>query len=126
MFLCANAIRLCGRPRPGEAASIVREATSTPVTSARSTLTLHSFAASWRIGAGDLGGRQDRRRHLREQRLKYVVVAAVDQHDLSIGVAQCVRRCHPGKAAADDNGALGLSAGVSTMAVASHVAAERE
>ena len=52
---------------------------------------------------GDLGGREDRRRHLVEQRLKYVVVAAVDQDDLGIGVPQRVRRREPGKAAADND-----------------------
>ena len=59
---------------------------------------------------GNLGGREDRRRHLVEERLKYVVVAAVDQHDLGIGVPQRVRRRDPGKAAADDDDALALSA----------------
>jgi hypothetical protein len=39
-----------------------------------------------------------------------VVVAAVDQDDLGIGVPQRVRRCDPGKAAADDNDTLALSA----------------
>jgi hypothetical protein len=35
-----------------------------------------------------LAGREDRRRHhLIEQRLKYVVVAAVDQYDLGIGAS---------------------------------------
>jgi hypothetical protein len=52
---------------------------------------------------GDFGGSEDRRRHLIEQRLKYVVVAAVDQDDLSIGVPQRVRRRKPGKAAANDH-----------------------
>src|SRR5580704_9014168 len=40
----------------GAAASIVREATSTPVTSARSTLTFRCFASSWRIGAAISAG----------------------------------------------------------------------
>ena len=56
----------------------------------------------------DLGGREDRRRHLVEQRLKYVVIAPVDQHDLGIGVPQRVRRRKPGKAAADDHDTLAL------------------
>jgi hypothetical protein len=34
----------------------------------------------------DFGGREDRRRDLIEQRLKYMMVAAVDQDDLSIGI----------------------------------------
>ena len=55
---------------------------------------------------GDLGGREDRRRHLVQQRLKYVVVAPVDQDHLGIGVPQRVRRREPGKAAADDHDAL--------------------
>jgi len=54
----------------------------------------------------DLGGREDGRRHLIEQRLKYVVVAAVDQYDLSIGVPQRVRRGDPSKAATNDHDAL--------------------
>src|SRR6516164_6366562 len=37
----------------------------------------------------DLGRREDRCGHLIEQRLKYVVVAAVNQYDLGIGVPQC-------------------------------------
>jgi hypothetical protein len=55
-------------------------------------------------------GREDRRGHLIEQRLKYVVVAAIDQYDFRIGVPQRVRRCDPSKASADDNNALALSA----------------
>jgi hypothetical protein len=54
----------------------------------------------------DLGGREDRRRHLIEQWLKYVVVAAVNQDDLGIGVPQRVRRRDPGKATVDDHDAL--------------------
>src|SRR6516164_2345455 len=59
-------------------------------------------------GRGDLGGREDRRRHLIEQRLKYVVVAAVDQYDLGIGVPQPARRRESCKAAADDHDTLAL------------------
>jgi hypothetical protein len=40
-----------------------------------------------------------------------VVVAAVDQDDIGIGVPQRVRRRDPGKAAADDDDTLALSAG---------------
>ena len=58
----------------------------------------------------DLGGREDRRRHLIEQWLKYVVVAAVDQHDLGISVPQLARRREPGKASADDHDTLPRSA----------------
>ena len=43
----------------------------------------HLELTDWRR---DLGGREDRRRHLIEQRLKNVVIAAVDQNDLGIGV----------------------------------------
>src|SRR5262249_25184720 len=59
----------------------------------------------WR---SDLGGGEDHRRPLIEQRLKDVVVAAVNQYDLGIGVPQRVRRCDPGKAAADDDDALAV------------------
>jgi hypothetical protein len=38
-----------------------------------------------------------------QQRLKYVVIAAVDQDDLGIGVPQRVRRRESGKTAADDH-----------------------
>jgi hypothetical protein len=55
---------------------------------------------------GDVRRREDRRRHLIEQRLKYVVVAAVDQEDLGIGMPQRMRRRDPGEAAADDDDAL--------------------
>jgi hypothetical protein len=37
-----------------------------------------------------------------------VVVAAVDQHDLGVGAPQRMRRCDPGKAAADDHDTLAL------------------
>ena len=50
-----------------------------------------------------ISARYERRRHLIEQRLKYVMVAAVDQDDLRIGVPQRARRREPGKAAADDH-----------------------
>jgi hypothetical protein len=60
----------------------------------------HLELTDWR---SDLGGREDRRRHLVEQRLKYVVVAPVDQDDLGFRVPQGVRRRKPGKAAADDH-----------------------
>src|SRR5262249_42534377 len=39
----------------------------------------------------DLGRREDRRGHLIEQRLKYVVGTPVDQYDLDVGVPQCSR-----------------------------------
>src|SRR5262249_58313347 len=54
----------------------------------------------------DLGGREDRRRHLIEQRLKYVMVAAGHQDDLDIGVPECARGRDFGQAAAADYGAL--------------------
>jgi hypothetical protein len=58
---------------------------------------------------GDLGRGEDHCRHLVQQRLKYVVVAAVDQDDLGIGMPQRMRRRDPGKAAAHDHHALALS-----------------
>ena len=57
---------------------------------------------------GDVSGREDRRRHLIQQRLKYVVIAAIDQDDLGIGVPQRVRRRESGKTAADDHDTLAL------------------
>src|SRR5580704_7321758 len=57
----------------------------------------------------DLSGREDGRRHLIEQRLKYVVVAAVYQDDLGIGVPQRVRRGDSAKAAANDDHTLLLA-----------------
>ena len=60
---------------------------------------------------GDLSRREHRRRHLVEQRLKYVVVAAVDQDDIDISVAKRACRCESGKASADDDDALSLSVG---------------
>src|SRR5262249_6633827 len=57
---------------------------------------------------GDLGGREDGGCHLIEQRLKNVVVAAIDQDDLDIGAPQRVCGGDPGKAATDDKNALAL------------------
>jgi hypothetical protein len=51
---------------------------------------------------------KDRRRHLVQQRLKHVVVAAVDQQDGGIGMPQGVRRRDPGKAADGDYDAVTL------------------
>jgi hypothetical protein len=59
-------------------------------------------------GCGDVSRREDRRRHLIQQRLKYVVIAAVDQDDFGIGLPQRVRRCESGKSAADDHHTLSL------------------
>src|SRR5262249_48482121 len=59
----------------------------------------------------DLGGRQDRRRHLIEQRLKYVVVAAVDQDDLGIGVAPRGGRRGPRQTAPPGNDPVSPPAG---------------
>ena len=55
---------------------------------------------------GDLGGRQNRRRHLIEQRLEDVMIAPVDQNDVGIASLQRARRGDPGKSAADDHDAL--------------------
>ena len=49
----------------------------------------------------DLRGGENRRCHLIQQRLKYVVVAAVDQDQFGIAVPQRVCRREPRKAAAD-------------------------
>jgi hypothetical protein len=38
-----------------------------------------------------------------EQRLKYVVISAVDEYDLGVGMPQRARRRKPSKAAADDD-----------------------
>ncbi|MEA2789565.1 MAG: hypothetical protein QOG73_1971, partial [Acetobacteraceae bacterium] len=64
---------------------------------------LHLELTDWR---GDVSGREERRRHLIQQRLKYVVIAAVDQDDLGIGVPQRVHRRESGKTAADDHDTL--------------------
>jgi hypothetical protein len=60
---------------------------------------------------GELGGREDRRRHLIEQRLKYVVVAAVDHDDIDISVPKRACRGESGKAGADDDDAFPLLVG---------------
>src|ERR1700734_2537942 len=57
---------------------------------------------------GDLGGRENRGRHLVEKRLKDVVIAPIDQNDIRIASFQRPRRCDSGKAAADDYDALPL------------------
>jgi hypothetical protein len=68
------------------------------------------FASSCRIGAA-ISAEEDRRRHLVEQRLKYMVVAPVDQDDLGVRMPQRARRGNPGKSTADDDDALAPSAG---------------
>jgi hypothetical protein len=54
----------------------------------------------------DLGGCQNRGRHLVEKRLKDVMIAPIDQNHLGIASFQGPRRRDPGKAAADDDDAL--------------------
>src|SRR5262249_51740760 len=54
---------------------------------------------------GDVTGRQDRGRHLIEERLKYVVVSTIDQEDLRINAPQRVRGSEARKPAADDHNA---------------------
>ena len=51
-------------------------------------------------------GRQHRRRHLIEQRLKDVVVASIDEDYVGVGSLESARRGDPGEARADDNDAL--------------------
>src|SRR6516164_2757059 len=59
----------------------------------------------------DIGGREHCRRHLIEQWLEYVVVAAIDQDDIDISVPQRTCRGDSGKASADDDDALSLPVG---------------
>jgi hypothetical protein len=63
-------------------------------------------------GRGDFRRREDRRRHLVEQRLKYMMIAAVDQNDVDVGVTQGTRCGDSGKAGTDDDDALSLSVGI--------------
>ena len=57
-------------------------------------------------GRRDLGGRENRGRHLVEKRLKDVMIAPIDQNDLGIASFQGPRRRDPGKTAANDHDAL--------------------
>jgi hypothetical protein len=63
------------------------------------------------VQRGDLCRREDRRRHLVAQRLKDMVVAALDQDDIDVRVPQRTCSGDPGKAGADDDDALPLSVG---------------
>src|SRR5262249_8468349 len=60
-------------------------------------------------GRGDLRRREDRRRHLVEQWLKYVMIAAVDQDDIEISVSQRPTPDSPGKPPPATHHALSLS-----------------
>ncbi len=59
---------------------------------------------------GDLGGRQDRGRHLIEQRLDQVVVALLDQRGPGAGPLQPLDGLQTAKARADDNDMTGFRA----------------
>ena len=79
---------------------------STAVTSASITVRFCLLLLELTNGRGDLGGRENRGRHLVEQRLKDVMIASIDQNDLGIASFQGPRRRDPGKAAANDHDAL--------------------
>jgi hypothetical protein len=77
VFLYANAIRLCGRPRSGRGGRLNRAGSNVDAGDLRqeyADVTLLRLELTGR--RSDLGGREDRRRHLIEQRLNCVVVAA--------------------------------------------------
>ncbi len=52
---------------------------------------------------GDVGRREAAGRHLVEQRLEQVEVAAINQRHAHVGLAQRLRRVQPAEAAADDH-----------------------
>src|SRR6185369_452862 len=56
----------------------------------------------------DLAARERGRGHLIEQRLKQMMVAAVDQRDLDRRARQPVGRLQPAEAGADDDDAMGV------------------
>jgi len=62
-------------------------------------LLLPQNGADWRA---DLTGRQLRGRHLVQQRLKQVMIRAVDQNDLRSRVLQRLGRCQAAESTADD------------------------
>ena len=86
--------------------STVREVESTPVASPSNTLRFFCLPTSCRMGAAISDGREHRRRHLVEQRLKDMVVAAIDQNHIGLGVRESARRRDPAEARADDHDAL--------------------
>src|SRR5262249_40131575 len=53
-------------------------------------------------GRPDLPHRQHRGRHLIEERLKDMVIVAVDENDARAGFSECLGRREAGKATADD------------------------
>jgi hypothetical protein len=55
---------------------------------------------------GDVGGRQNRSRHLVKQRLEDVVVAAVDQYDVGVAFSERMSSGDTSKSAADDHDTL--------------------
>ena len=63
-----------------------REFKSTAVTSASITREIFLLLPELTERRGDVGGCENRRRHLVEQRLKDVVIAAIDQMDFRIGI----------------------------------------
>ena len=63
-------------------------------------------AATWRSGGAIWPGRQHARRHLVQQRLEQVVVAAVDQRDVDGQVAEEPGGGQPAEATSDDDDAV--------------------
>src|SRR5262249_54061286 len=55
---------------------------------------------------GDIGGCEYRGRHLIKQRLKNVMIAPVDYHDICIRISQGARRSDPSKSGAHDHHTL--------------------
>jgi hypothetical protein len=56
-------------------------------------------------GSGDVSGRKRRRRHLIQQRLKQVMVRAVEHEQLHVGSLERARGVQPTKPATDDDDA---------------------
>ncbi len=83
----------------------VRAAASMPATSSMSTSVLGWLAQDGADGLGDVGRGEDGEGHLVEQRLKGVVVAAVDEGDVDGQLGQAFGGVDAGKTAADDDDA---------------------
>jgi len=87
-----------------------REAKSTPVTSARITVTFFCSSSSWRIGAAISDGARTAVATCRAG-LEDMMVAPIDQDDVRVGMFQRASRGDPGKAAADNHDLLAPRAG---------------
>ena len=74
-----------------------------PVTSASITLALRWPLRILRIGRGDIGRRKTRGRDLIEQRLKQVMIVAVDQRDVERLPGEALGDRQSAEAAADND-----------------------